>query len=475
MLITTNNYFYRSLRLSLYIFVPCFIVSHHLADGVSEKFISKIESSIPTDILKINSNKLVIEKDLTIIVYLAGVNNLGYFLRKNLNQLAEIGSHKFCNIIVHLDALLPGNKKVTKRYFVEKNKLVILNQNDPATQSMDSGDPNSLISLCNFCVENYRAKHYMLVMSNHATGILDIGQARAVNPSQLFTFNPTTNMIELNRAVPFLEYITSPDNQRGICFDDITGHYLTNHQLDMALKTICTKIIKNKFETILFDACLQQMYEIGAILKPYAKIMLGSQEVILAPGLDYEDVLRPFENKKIDTLVFAKHIVASYENTYKKITHDYTFSALDLTMMQMLENNINATASLLIEGIKLTRNNFIKEAIKTSRHKLLCTHFEEPSYIDLHHFYTNLLNNLSRFNLQPNNHDEQLKSLINKIAQHIKEGLTLIKKVILANVAGKNLSQAKGLSIYFPEYGQKHPSYNYNHAWSQFLDHYLHA
>ncbi len=474
MLIYIKNYFYRSTGLFLCILIPHLMMNNHSSYCISEKFISKIESALPTDILKLN-NKIVTEKDLTIIFYLAGVNNLGYFLRKNLNQLAEKGSNKYYNIIVQLDVLLPGNKKVTKRYFVEKNKLVILNQNDPSTQSMDSGDPNSLISLCTYCVENYRAKNYMLVLSNHATGIIDIGQMRAVNPSQLFTFNPTTNMIELNRNLPFLEFIMSPENQRGICFDDITGHYLTNRQLDMALKTICTKIIKNKFETIIFDACLQQMYEIGALLKPYAKIMLGSQEVILAPGLDYEDVLTPFENKKIDTAIFAKHVVASYENTYKKITHDYTFSAVDLSLMQFLENNVNATAALLTEGIKHRQNNFIKEAIKTSRHKLLCTHFEEPSYIDLHHFYTNLLNNLSRFNFQSNQHDEYLKSLINKINHHLKDGLAIIKKVVFANVAGKNISQAKGLSIYFPEYGQKHPSYGYNHQWSQFLDYYLHS
>lgn len=473
MLTFIRNYFNCAFSLQFLILLQALTLTYQTSLCLSDKLISKIESTIPSTLLNID-NRLVIEKDLTIIVYLAGVNNLGYFLRKNLNQLAEIGSHRYCNIVVQLDVLLPGNKKVTKRYFVEKNKLVILNQNDPATQSMDSGDPNSLISLCNYCVENYRARQYMLVLSNHATGIIDIGQMRAVNPSQLFTFNPTTNLIELNRNLPFLEFITSPENQRGICFDDITGHYLTNRQLDMALKTICTKIIKNKFECIIFDACLQQMYEIGALLKPYAKIMLGSQEVILAPGLDYEDVLKPFENKKIATVDFVRHIVASYENTYKKITHDYTFSALDLTMMQFLENNVNATALLLTEGIR-QQNKFIKEAIKTSRHKLLCTHFEEPSYIDLHHFYSNLLNNLSRLNLHTNQYDDHFKSLVSKISQSVRDGLAILKRAVLANVAGKNIAQAKGLSIYFPEYGQKHPSYSYSNAWSQFLDHYLHS
>jgi archaellum component FlaF (FlaF/FlaG flagellin family) len=440
--------------------------------STTEKTIRKIESAIPIDFIE-NRNKLAIEKDVTIIFYFAGVNNLGYFLRKNLSQLAEIGSNKNINIVVQLDVLLPGNKKATKRYYVEKNKLIILNQNDPGSQNMDSGDPKSLISWCAYCMQHYKAKRYILVLSNHATGIIDIGQARAVNPSQLFTFNPTTNMIELNRAVPFLEFIATPENQRGICFDDITGHYLTNSKLDYALKTICSNHIHGKFEMIIFDACLQQMYEIALLVKPYTKIMMGSEEVILAPGLDYQDVLKPFENQKINTLVFAKHIVSSYENTYKKITNDYTFSAIDITNINVLEKNVNNIATLLIDCIKNQKNSLIKEAIKTSRHKLLCTYFDEPSYIDLHHFYTNLATNFDRLKLKPEI-DTTLKTKISQLIATLKDGLQIIKKIIIANVAGKNLSKAQGISIYFPEFGPKHPSYKYSHPWSVFLDYYLH-
>lgn len=448
------------------------IIQNHVLFCLSDKFLNKIESSIPTELVK-SANKLPVEKDLTLIVYLAGVNNLGYFLRKNLNQLVEIGSNKDMNIVAQLDVLLPGNKKVTKRYFVEKNKLIILNQNDPASQSMDSGDPKSLISWCDYCVKHFKAKRYMLVLSNHATGVIDIKQVRAVNPSQLFTFNPMTNLIELNRSVPFLEYIVSPENQRGICFDDITGNYLTNQKLDFALSTICQKSIHGKFEAIIFDACLQQMYEIALLIKPYAKLMLGSQEVILAPGLDYIDVLKPYENKKIDMVSFANHVVQSFENTYKKLTNDYTFSVVNLADVPLLEQNVNTVASILTECLKNKKYNLIKDAIKTSRHKLLCTHFHEPSYIDLHHFYKNLLVNLDHLELKTTQNRELYKPIVTELKSRLKEGMALIDYVVISFVAGKNLSQAHGLSIYFPEFGNKHPSYQYKHQWGLFIDQYL--
>lgn len=453
--------------------------------GDSAKLISKIESQIPTEPLKFDNestatSRYIIQpatkhrKKRTDIYFLSGVNNLGYFLRKNLSQLAEVGSTEFVNILVQLDVLLPDNTKVTKRYYVEKNKLIILNHNDPSTQSMDSGDPNTLINWCQYCIEHYPADQYSLILSNHGTGIIEIGQTRAVNPSELFTFNPNTNMIELNRSLPFLEFISSPENQRGICFDDITRHYITNQRLEQALKTICEKYIKGKFETIIFDACLQQMYEIAILLKPYARFMLGSQEVILAPGLDYEDVLKPFEKQMVDPLVFVKHIVASYENTYKRLTNDYTFSAIDLTDVAFLENSVNHVASLLIDCLKNKNSSLVYEAIKASRHKLLCTHFDEPSYIDLHHFFINLLTNIERAQSKADKTAVALKSTLSNLTTSLRESLQIIKHVVIANVAGKNVNQAQGISIYFPEHGRMHPSYKYPHAWCVFLDYYLH-
>lgn len=436
------------------------------------KVISKLESKIPTEKLKL-SPLAQPQKERTDIYYFSGVNNLGYFLRKNLSQLAETGSTNHINILAQLDVLLPDNKKITKRYYVEKNKLVILNHNDPTTQSMDSGDPQTLINWCKYCIEHYPAKQYSLILSNHGTGIIEIGQTRAVNPSQLFSFNPTTNLIELNRSLPFLEFIAKPENQRGICFDDITRHYITNQRLEQALKTICHNYIHGRFESVIFDACLQQMYEIAILIKPYARFMLGSQEVILAPGLDYQAVLSPFEKSFPDSLMFAKHIVTSFENTYKKLTNDYTFSALDLQSVVFLENSVNTVATHLIDCLKNHKSSLVHEAIKASRHRLLCTHFNEPSYIDLGHFFTNLLTNIERARQKSDVVNNNLKATLTNLTTSIKESLQLIKNSVVAHVAGKNLHQAQGLSIYFPENGKKHPSYNYSHAWSMFLDYYL--
>lgn len=414
-------------------------------------------------------------KDWTFITYMAADNDLAPFARKNLSQQAAIGSSDNINIVVHLDTRIPGNRKITKRYFVEKDKLMIMMQEE--SKPMNSGDPKTLIDCCKWAIQNYPARNYALILWNHGTGIIDISRPRAINPSDLFSFNPTNNLIELNRTIPFLEFIEmkTRENQRGICFDDTTAQYITNQGLEQALKTICTDYLGGKkFSIIGFDACLMAMLEVNNILKDYADYAVGSQEVELGTGWRYDLVLEPFLSQTMDKRLFAQHIVHSYENAYNKITNDYTQSAVYLAHMDELEEGIHAVAILLNDCLKLQIGNTVRDAIRTSRHKLLCTHFDEPSYIDLHHVLTNIQGNLERFTLRDSS--SQMR-IVNELRTSIQNIFTIIQKMVIANTAGKNLNKAKGISIYFPE-RRLHPSYPKtkfaaHNRWFTLLNNYL--
>ena len=139
----------------------------------------------------------------------------------------------------------------------------------------------------------------------------------------------------------------------------------------------------------------------------------------------------------------------------------------------MLEKNIDQVAKILLEGLEKQKNIFAP-LIKESKNKLLCTHFDEPTYIDLHHFYKNLLNNTKK--IVSNN--TQINSLIkNNLLIKLDEGIQLIEQLVLANTAGKNLKNAHGISIYFPERGI-HSSYQEamfltSNAWGSLLSRYI--
>lgn len=416
-------------------------------------------------------------KEWTVIIYMAADNDLANFARKNLMQLASLGSNDRVNILVQLDTTIQRKKKVTLRYYVEHNKLTITNYNDPSSQQMDSGSPHTLIDCCRWAMENFPAKNYMIDLWNHGIGIIDIERRRMLNSSELFTFNPQNCMVELDRTIPFLDFAvqTEQEPERGICFDDTTGNFLTNQDLTLALKTITEDFLDGqKINVVTFDACLMAMLEIGNVLQPYVDYMVASQEVELGTGYDYSRVIAPLTQKKLSPKEFAKHVVSAYHETYSRITHDYTQSAIELKDLALLEANVSTVASLIITCLKEQRDESVKKSLRTSRHKLLCTHFDEPSYIDLHHLYCNLISNLNHFELTSPEREKTLKKMLQ---DELERGKELIDTLVIANEVGKNLRKAHGISIYFPE-RRIHNSYRkttfaQTNMWAQLLGYYI--
>ena len=432
-------------------------------------------NSVPIDInTRENHTRTITKKPWTFMVYIAADNDLRAFAANNIKQMASIGSNNNVNIVIHLDIRLNGNQKITRRYYVEKNKITPIDQQSE-TRPMDSGDPKTLISFCEHAIKQYPAQSYALILWNHGTGIIDPRHYKIINPADLFMFNPKTNKLELDRSTGFIDLLSYKDmDRRGVCIDSTTGNYLTNQKLESALHEIYTRLLHNKKLSLIgFDACLMSMIEIANISKEYANIMIGSQEVELGTGWNYARVLQPLASNNIDCATFAHHIVTAYQDSYHQITNDFTQSAVNLTNINLLEQNIHSVALLLIECLLAQKNNSVRTAIKLSRNKKVCTSFDEPSYTDLHHFYKNLQSNLSKFlmNTPTKNH------LINKLNLALTKGNKLILASVLANVAGKNLKMARGLSIYFPE-TRIHSSYlktNFakKNAWLSFLSHYL--
>src|SRR5579871_1096846 len=102
-------------------------------------------------------------KEWTVIVYMSADNDLRSFAARNIKQMAVIGSNDLINILVQLDIRITGNKKITRRYYIEKNKILHVNSHDPHSQKMDSGDPETLISCCTWAIKHYPAQNIGLI------------------------------------------------------------------------------------------------------------------------------------------------------------------------------------------------------------------------------------------------------------------------------------------------------------------------
>ena len=411
----------------------------------------------------------------TIMIYMAADNDLRPFAARNIQQAANIGSNQNITIIVHLDIRITGNKKITRRYLIEKDQVLHIDPYNPLTQQMDSGNPTTLISFCEWGIKNYAADVYDLILWNHGTGILEPPHGKIINPMDLFVFNPSTHRLDLDRSIGFMDAISYLEpQQRGVCWDDTTGNYLSNRKLETALETICQKFLNGKkFGIIGFDACLMSMIEVKSFIKRYAHFMVSSQEVELGMGWKYDEVFFPFAKEALSTPAFASHIVNAYERTYQSITNDYTLSATNLDAIEALERNIDQVARLLIESLD-TQRTITHQIIKESKNKMLCTHFDEPTYIDLHHLYRNLIANIKKMTAENTAINQSVK---NTLLTRLNEGIQLIEQLVIANTVGKNLKNARGIAIYFPERGI-HSSYQEavflkSNAWGTLLTRYI--
>jgi hypothetical protein len=407
----------------------------------------------------------------TFMVYMEAANDLEIFAPRNLKQMQQIGSNSNINIIV-CHNVYEKNIYSSRTFLIKKGKKELLKEDHC---SNETGEEN-LVNFCCETINTYTADYYGLIFWNHGTGVLEPTSRSALSSTDIFSLSNSSDFFEKeNKGFTPLQTLKKSGQQihKGICFNDASGKFLTEKNLCQALKKICATSLQNKkLDLIGFDACLMSMIEIATAIEPFAKTMVASQDVERGTGWNYYYVLFPFSLTSLTPEDFGKHIVNAYRKTYQKI-NDFTLSCILLEKIKELKNNISNVAFLLQKIMTRPEEKKIKLSIKTSRNKHLCTYFEEPEFIDLHHLYHNLLVNLEQAaKTYPENPPE-----IEVLKKELLLGKNLIEEAVHANTTGSAYPQAKGISIYFPEYSI-HSSYRKccfatQSHWLSFLKSYL--
>jgi hypothetical protein len=398
--------------------------------------------------------------DWTVLIYVQAKNNLNRFAAMNLHSMSKIGSNQNLNILVQW--YQPGQEG-TWRYKIEKDKI----QLDSYTPNKSDGsNTQDLVDSMRWATTKYPAKKNFLVLWNHGVGILDpvwnktSSLGMGLKDNNIIENNFSVNIEDMKEKEDLhlkLDGILTEDfsftqdfdptilTHRGILFNEHSRTYLTNQELLEALKQIKTDVLKNKKLDILgMDACLMAMVEIGYQAKGFAKYMVGSQEVELAYGWDYLSLFQSTSKGVTSPIDMAKGIVLTFEQFYKNRIKFYTQSAIDLDNIDLVKDSLNNVV-LKINECKKHDNTGIKNIIKLARNK--SAQFSTRSYVDLHSFYSQLLEKIN--NYKSNN------ARINKPLKELKDGLNAgmkaITSIVIANTAGPNHAAAKGLSIYFPK------------------------
>lgn len=333
-------------------------------------------------------------KEWTFLVFLNGHNNLDSYGAMNMAQMKEVGSSDQINVVVQWASLANGN---TKRVFVEKNNLKVIEEFEP----IDMGDYKELVKFVTWAHRNYPAKKYFIDIWNHGGGWHRIEQigVRSIKPSD-------------------------------ISYDDITGNKITTEDLGVALRQI-SKNIGQKIEVYGSDACLMSMVEVASEVSDSVKYFAGSQENEPGEGWPYNRFLARWQNQptsngdEITKILTEEYFSAYTGGIYGN--RSVTFSALDLSFFPLLEQKISELGHDFMRLSPPALKAAAVQAGKTQR-------FAKADYRDLGDFIDRLGANLG----------PQFRP------QSLAEVNMALKSTVLINRATALFPGAQGLSIWLP-------------------------
>jgi hypothetical protein len=392
----------------------------------------------------------VMEKQWTVMVYLAGDNNLDRAGIIDLKEMKRVGSTDQMNVIAQFDR--EGKDLSTNRYYIRKGGTLTKDVVGSLGET-NMGSPRVLEDFIKWGIKNYPAEHYLLVVWNHGNGWNDENVYRVAR--NLMSFNikrrgefvmPAKGTVKKSvsirriRAIGgkkfrrslFHTSIMKAITTRGIAYDDDAQDFLDNIEMKRLLAS-AKKILKHKVDILGMDACLMSMAEVIYQLRDSVSLTVGSEEVEPGDGWPYNRILAKLAKKP--TMIpneLATTIVNEYLASYPA-NAGVTQSACDLSKAGLLSNVVDQLA----DGL----NSHLSEAIERTRiveARLQTQTFDTHDYIDLYDF-CDLLEGKTGF-------DD-----IRVACTAVKNAIQRDGIVIRSGYKGGKVKHSKGLSIYFPQ------------------------
>lgn len=370
----------------------------------------------------------------TLCVYIAGDNDLARYAPLNIKQLSQGIVSDDCALCVYL-CRREGGRKVARKVRVIHNDTIDYGEDS----HIDSGSADTFHAACSWAFSNFPADQAMVICWDHGSGIL-------------------------NRHIP----------HRGICYDDTTGNYLTDRDLAQVLADLAHT--RGKPVDILgFDACLMANAELAALLAPYTRYIIASEETIPGTGWEYTALGTALSQRESDPLLVCRAVVDAYKALYESSMNDYTLSAVDAYGMADVAEGIEKVGHLLSYALRVQYLNSVRLALNLRLLPPQVSYFEERDYADLMMVSRAIRAAVPsmRFTLSSEATSELKKNLI----AALRDLESAIARAVVAEVHGTAYKNVAGLSIYLPRYDM-HASYPLTlwHAaypsWGSFIANY---
>ena len=289
-----------------------------------------------------NNAAPVKQAEWLVMVYIAGVNNLGLFgaASLNVNQmeqgLSEAGSGSDIKMVVEYGELatdglgtviLPDSTK-TLLIQPDADQNQINSKVIGTSKNVDTGDVKSLENFVRRVKSRFPAKKTALIIWNHGGGIV------------------------------------------GIASDDIHGSMMNLKNLSATLKSLTARF--GKFDVLATDACLMQMASVAYEFKDYAKVIVGSEQPIPGAGYPYQGLARALvsSGSQIDAVAFGELIVEGYGVQYNGQPNT-SLSAIETSKIAGFRDRLNSWTGLMLSDQNsfkiIAKANVLKEITRMAQ------------------------------------------------------------------------------------------------------------
>jgi hypothetical protein len=402
----------------------------------------------------------------TIMIYMAGDNDLDNFGISDLREIKRVGSSDHVQVIAELDR--SGPEHLTKRYWLKDTaagpalKHNILEQ----FEETDSGSPEQLRDFIKWGLEEFPAEHYFVILWSHGAGAYDEDiyystetrlRPRISRRGLFRSFAPVKHLVDIppdNHSL--LDNLL--DSMRFIAPDDDARTFIDNVELKTALQEVGRKI-----EVLGMDACLMSMIEVCYQLRDCADIIVSSEAQEPMEGWPYEALVRELiKNPKMTPPEIATVAVDEFVKLYEDYENSSTtLAACDTSRCVQLVEPLSNLVDCFLANID---DSEVTDAIMLTRYIVQADDFIES--VDLYDF-CNLLMKKSR--------NKGIVECCDRFIQTFHESGAIIKRQPLVGGA----EHWHGLSIYFPtvEVSQQYNNLDLVQGsltnWKKFIDRYV--
>lgn len=392
------------------------------------------------------SNKTGGSRKWTVMVYLAGDNNLDSAGIADLAEMKKVGSGNELAVVAQFDRV--GTKGRTKRYFLRKGGTLAADVVADLGET-NTGDPAVLRDFMLWAAQTYPAEHYLTVIWNHGSGwddedVYRMGRSlkrdivrRGISLSDTnfgdavpFAAARAVTRSRLQRAV-FSSTIEKALTTRAIAFDDDARDFLDNIEMKRVFDEVTTRLGR-KIDILGMDACLMNMVEVNYQMRDVALYCVGSEEVEPGDGWPYDAVLRALAAKPSMTARdLSSLLVDTYIRSYRA-SDNVTQSACDMAKVQSAAEAVDTLAQGLTGSLS---SPALRISLVDARSRVQS--YDTADYVDLVDLCGLLQEGMS---------DRKIKSACLAVIDALSNNGMIVK----SGYKGADVSHSNGVSIYFP-------------------------